>query len=343
MAQYDVFVSYNGDDREWAEQFASELRELGVRVWFDQWELKAGRTWLDALETALQESAAVVILIGKSGLGPWEQVELRQALSQLVQHRCPVIPIILPDVERLELPPFLQQCHYIDYRDGQTYLRRMEKLVLGITGRKLTHAISQVGDRFQLTMPGNRQTISVHALPNPDSSKRLHLTWETFGQGIEYLREQILNYELRLQTDVCIAINDTGMAIASFLSGSIMHRCKMGYIKTEGTAAGGGRRIIEQDSWLPTLSETPLILVVDSEIKSGSDLKVVVDRLRAEYPDAHIYYAVLVALVEEGCDSKIANFEQLAAKNLMQTLNLSTVFVAYTITRPGLEPPLEIR
>ncbi|MBN1811398.1 MAG: toll/interleukin-1 receptor domain-containing protein [Anaerolineae bacterium] len=353
MAQYDVFVSYNGDDREWAEQFASELRELGVRVWFDQWELRAGQTWMDELETAIQESASVTILVGQSGLGPWEKVELRQALNNLVQHRCPVIPVILPGVEHFELPPFLKQCQYVDYRDRQTYLRRMEKLVLGVTGRKLTHAISQVGDTFRLEVPGKGQSIFVHTLPNPNPYERLHLSWETFGQGIEYLRDQILNYEQRLPADVCIAINDAGLTIASFLSGSIMHRCKIGYIKTEGTPEGGGRRIIEVDSWLPELSpaqssealeqfSVPLILLVDSEIKSGSGLKTVVEKLRTKYADVRICFAVLAALAD-GHDPKIASFDQLVAKDVLQELNLSAIFIAYTITRPGIEPPLEVR
>ena len=353
MAQYDVFVSYNSDDREWAEQFAIELRELGVRVWFDQWELRAGQTWIDELETAIQESASVSILIGQSGLGPWEQVELRQALINLVQHKRPVIPVILPGVEHFELPAFLRQCQYLDYNDRQIYLRRMEKLVLGMTGRKLTHGISQVGDTFRLGIPGKGQPIFVRTLPNPNPSERLHLSWETFGQGIEFLRDQILNYEQRLPADICIAINDTGLAIASFLSGSIMRRCKIGYIKTEGTPEGGGRRIIEADSWLPKLSTiwsseaseqlpVPLILVVDSEIKSGSDLKAVIEKLRAEYTDAHIYLAVLAAMVE-GHDPKISSFDQLIAKDVLQKLNLSAIFIAYTVTRPGLEPPLEVR
>lgn len=342
MAQHDVFVSYNGDDREWAKQFASELRELGVRVWFDQWDLRAGQPWMDGLEAAIQESASFTILVGQAGLGPWMGPEIRQALSNLVQRGCPVIPVILPGVEHFELPLFLQQCQYIDYRDRQTYLQRMEKLVMGITGRKLTHAISQVGDAFQLGVPGRGQPISVHTLPNPNPTERLRLGWETFGQGIEYLQDQILNYEQRLPADVCIAVNDAGLAIASFLSGSIMHRCKMGYIKTEGTPAGGGRRIIEEDSWLPKLSTEPLILLIDSEVKSGSNLKVVVEKMRAEYVGAHIYLAVLAAMVD-GPDPKIAGFDQLVAKDVLQELDLSAIFIAYTITRPGIEPPLGVR
>jgi hypothetical protein len=350
MAQYDVFVSYNSKDGKWAEHFASELKALGVRVWFDKWELKAGHTWLDGLATAIKESASVAVLIGKDGLGRWEEAELREALNKQVVEKSPVIPVILPDVIKLDLPPFLQQCHCIDYRDGQGYLERMEKLFLAITGRKLRYTISQVGEPFQLKGPGRKQLILVHALPNFDSATRLNLRWETFGQGISELQNQIRNYPYHLQTDLCVAINDSALAIAAFLSGSIMNRCKIGYIKTEG--GPGWRQIIESDSWLPKLSQArlsasvkrhvPLILLVDSELKTGSDLKIVVQKLRDTYTNPQIYYAALGAKVK-GQDPKIANFDGLRAGKILQGLKLSAIFIAYTFADPGIEPPLEIR
>jgi len=352
MAQYDVFVSYNGKDREWAEQFASELSGLGVRVWFDKWELKAGSAWQDELGTAIRASASVVVLIGQSGLGPWERAELRQALNRLVRENCPVIPVILPGVVNPEVPDFLQDCHFIDYRDGQSHLERMEKLFLAITGRKLIHAISQEGEPFQIKVPGREQLISIRGLPNPNLSRRLNLSWKTFGQGIEDLRDQIINHKERLPADLCVAINDAGLVIASFLGGSIMNRCKLGYLKTEGTPEGGGRRIIEADSWLPKLSPArsaatterprPLILLLDSELKSGQDLKVAVERLCSEYPGARICYAVLAAKVE-GQDPRITSFDDLMAGKVLQALDLNAIFIAYTFTSPGIEPPLEIR
>src|SRR5512138_944695 len=84
MAQYDVFISYNSKDSKWAEHLAKELKDLGVHVWFDQWELEAGGTWMDALDTAVKEAGSVVALVGPSGLGSWERAELREALTRLM-------------------------------------------------------------------------------------------------------------------------------------------------------------------------------------------------------------------------------------------------------------------
>lgn len=340
MSKYDVFVSYNNEDREWAERFATELRSLGVRVWFDKWELIAGGNWQDALQTAIPNSASVAILIGRSGLGSWTQAELRQALSNLVKGQCSIIPVILPDVEEFELPPFLQHCHYIDYRDQQTYLGRIENLILGITGQKLTYSLSQIGEEFELPVPYGHQSIRVHTLPNPGSSSKVSLTGETFLQGIEYLHNQIDLCVPRLEAHACIGINDAGLAMAAFLAGSIMgRRSKVGWIKSEGAR---DRKIVDTDSWFPELPPKPLLLLTDSQLKSGSNLEVIVERLRAEYPEALIYCAVLTALVE-GSRPKIDSFDQLCAKPVLDKLKLDGCFIAFTMLKPGIRSPLRVR
>ncbi len=79
--QFDVFLSYHSDDRELATQIASELRDSGLRVWFDQWELRPGWTWVERLDDAIKDSNAAVVLIGPSGVGPWEAAEVRGALE----------------------------------------------------------------------------------------------------------------------------------------------------------------------------------------------------------------------------------------------------------------------
>ncbi len=52
--EYDVFLSYNTRDHATAERIAHALRERKLKVFFDRWELVAGRPWPDALETHLE-------------------------------------------------------------------------------------------------------------------------------------------------------------------------------------------------------------------------------------------------------------------------------------------------
>jgi len=40
MRKRTVLISYSGEDREFTERLAADLRASGARVWFDQWEIK---------------------------------------------------------------------------------------------------------------------------------------------------------------------------------------------------------------------------------------------------------------------------------------------------------------
>jgi len=89
--RFDVFVSYNGDNRTQAEDIAIEMRNLGLRVWFDRWELRPGQPWLKGIYKALGESNSTVLLIGSSGIGDWQKTEAMEALQNYVRDGWPVI------------------------------------------------------------------------------------------------------------------------------------------------------------------------------------------------------------------------------------------------------------
>ncbi len=70
---------------------------------------------------------------------------------------------------------------------------RLDALVWGITGRKLTRSISQIGQEYFLTIqrPHQPDRVSkIYTLTNPDNGNLLYLTWETFGKGIENLANE---------------------------------------------------------------------------------------------------------------------------------------------------------
>lgn len=57
--EYDLFLSYATEDREWATMLAERLRSSGVRVWFDVWELQPG-DHIKKLNDGLKHSRKVV-------------------------------------------------------------------------------------------------------------------------------------------------------------------------------------------------------------------------------------------------------------------------------------------
>ncbi len=97
-----------------------------------------GEPWQDALEEALDQSRTCAVFLGPSGLGPWENEEMRVALDERV--RTPefrVIPVLLPDTpmpERGRLPRFLSRLRWVDFRKGMEDTHAFYLLTSGIKG-----------------------------------------------------------------------------------------------------------------------------------------------------------------------------------------------------------------
>jgi hypothetical protein len=131
---FDVFLSYNTQERTTVLQLAESLRTRGLRVWIDVWELVPGRPWQEAVEGVIRTTRSAAILVGGSGLGPWEVPEMRACLEQCVQRRLPVIPVLLPGAsQRPDLPLFLTGFTWVDLREGLNG-NGLDRLEWGITG-----------------------------------------------------------------------------------------------------------------------------------------------------------------------------------------------------------------
>jgi hypothetical protein len=105
---FDVFLSYNSRDRAAVLLLAKALKARGLRVWLDDWEVAPGSLAQEVLEQGIRDSGAAAVLVGPSGIGPWESHEMRACIALAVKRRMRVIPVILPGVaEAPELPLLL--------------------------------------------------------------------------------------------------------------------------------------------------------------------------------------------------------------------------------------------
>lgn len=140
MATPDVFLSYNSRDRIVVEQIARRLLSFGLTPWLDIWNLVPGETWQDAIETALRSCSSCAVLIGADGLGPWNNAEMRAALSLRIRDKgngLRVIPVLLPGSSRSfyeALPDFLQQFTLVDLSVSIEDDDSFKRLVCGICG-----------------------------------------------------------------------------------------------------------------------------------------------------------------------------------------------------------------
>jgi hypothetical protein len=134
--QFDVFLSHNSQEKPYVEEIATWLRTQNMRVWYDKWELRPGMPWQQELEQGILNSIAVIICIGKSGLGTWHEPEMRAAIGESMKRKCPVIPVLLPGCPAdVDLPLFLQDRTWVDFRHGLDNEDARGKLLWGLTGR----------------------------------------------------------------------------------------------------------------------------------------------------------------------------------------------------------------
>lgn len=136
MTTFDSFLSHNSKDKPIVRQLADALVARGMRPWLDERELVPGRPWQEALEEIIQTTKTAVVMFGPAGLGPWEEPEMRACLSEFVDRKLPVIPVLLPGAPKQpDLPLFLKAFTWVDLRGGLSD-DGLDRLQWGITGQK---------------------------------------------------------------------------------------------------------------------------------------------------------------------------------------------------------------
>lgn len=142
IQHYQAFLSHHSADKPIVEELARRLEQAGISTFLDKWHLIPGTPWQPALETALEQSATCVVFVGPSGLGPWQNEEMRAAIVRRVGDRTKsfrVVPVLLPGGRRQQqskLPPFLVAATWVEFSHGtvddENAFHRLKCGILGI-------------------------------------------------------------------------------------------------------------------------------------------------------------------------------------------------------------------
>jgi WD40 repeat protein len=134
-ASFDVFCCYNSADKAEVKRIAQELKTRDLVPWLDEWHLRPGLPWQDAVQKQIQTIRSVAVFIGKRGFGPWQSLEMKAFLEEFTKRGCPVIPVLLPDFDGvMPLPPFLAGMTWVDFRRSEP--NPIDQLTFGITGSR---------------------------------------------------------------------------------------------------------------------------------------------------------------------------------------------------------------
>jgi hypothetical protein len=143
MHDKDLFLSYSSKDRVFAERLASDLTQSGVRVWWDQGEMKVG----DSLNTKIQQGILGsrwlgIVLSPNSIASVWVERELNAGLiRELAQNEVIVLPLLYANCD---IPVFLKDKIYADF--SVDYAQGLAQLLDRVVSADAKVVIELLGD-----------------------------------------------------------------------------------------------------------------------------------------------------------------------------------------------------
>lgn len=110
------FLSYHSPDELLASRLklAITARDPSSTVFFAPQSLRAGGLWSPQLAQEIAEATAFILLIGASGVGPWQELEYYEALDRFAKSGR-AFPMIVVLIEKQLAPglSFMSQLHWI--------------------------------------------------------------------------------------------------------------------------------------------------------------------------------------------------------------------------------------
>ena len=157
-----VFISYSSKDRGTVARLAADLTSLGVKVWWDRWEIKVGDSLYEKIQQGIDEAAWLCAALSPNSISSsWVQRELHAALDlELAGRQVFVLPLLLLPCT---VPLFLRSKAYADFTDS--YEEGFNALVSRVAPRldpQVCQALSSTED--------SRVESAARAIPARDSA-----------------------------------------------------------------------------------------------------------------------------------------------------------------------------
>ena len=128
---YDVFLCHNSEDKQAIRKINTALQAKGINTWLDEDQILPGNLWQSELEKQIIKIRNACVFVGRNGMGPWQDIEIRAFLTEFLNRGCPIIPVILPNATQVpDLPIFLKQMMWVDLR--KDYNKNFSRMILAL-------------------------------------------------------------------------------------------------------------------------------------------------------------------------------------------------------------------
>ena len=196
--QFDVFLAHNSADKPQIRVIDNKLKKRGISTWLDEEQILAGELFQVAIQRSFSQIKSAAIFIGLTGLGKWQALELQTLISQFIDQGIPVIPVLLPKVDKIpDDLPFLKQFNWVSFENIDDNLA-LKKLEIGIRGKPNIES-SRVINAANPFQPLNGRIEQSEQFFNREKELRNIFEILNAGSGVELLGDRQIGKSSILQ------------------------------------------------------------------------------------------------------------------------------------------------
>jgi TIR domain/Protein of unknown function (DUF1566) len=169
MATETTFFSYSRVDSAFVMKLAKDLRNTGFKIWLDQLDIKPGSRWDDSIQSALNNSKSLIVILSSSSVASENVMD--EVSFALGNHKT-VIPVLLNECATpFRLSRFQRIDFTGDYQTGLNYLIETLDLYTGnkretdSTNKEIEHVQSTVLDTIPVAEKKQTKILVTENIP----------------------------------------------------------------------------------------------------------------------------------------------------------------------------------
>lgn len=141
LSKNKVFISHNSKDKDFVRRLSTDLKEHGVAFWLDEIEMGVGDSLIEKIQAGISQAKYFLIVLSKDSVNSnWVRKELNTALSMEINTGNNfILPAVIDDCE---VPPFLYEKIYADFRNG--YEIGLLHLLKTLVGKKRLQEVVKI-------------------------------------------------------------------------------------------------------------------------------------------------------------------------------------------------------
>jgi hypothetical protein len=199
-----IFLSHSHADNRFVRRLAKDLTQNGIRIWLDEAEMMVGDSLIEKISKAIDETDYVGVVLSKSSVkSRWVKKEVSIAMTKEIRGRqVTILPILLEDCN---VPSYLSDRIYADFRNLKSYRQQLARIVVKVT----TLPGSSATQVLPLLMTHTRDRVGI-AQVKRTPAKQVEFREKTKLDQLQRLRDQeaIASFLAALTTDALLVLLD---------------------------------------------------------------------------------------------------------------------------------------